>query len=242
MLGFIDIHSHILPNVDDGSKSLEQSLNMIKTAYCEGIRIIVATPHYRLDVFECDYNKVKGVYDDLVKHVKSIYPDMDIYLGNEIMFADDIPDLLENDKLMTINKSNYVLVEFRPSVSYRDLKDGLNRIELSGKTPILAHVERYECLVQNVLLLSELKDSGVCIQVNSASIMGEGGRKIKSFIKKILKNELADVIATDTHSDGRRSPLMKESFRYVSKKYGDDYARKLFVINPQAIINNKYID
>lgn len=242
MPGLVDIHSHIIPQVDDGARSLEQAINMVKKAYEEGIRTMVATPHYKVDRCECTYEAVSESYNSLKKAIESEYEDFQLYIGNEIMFSDDIPELIEKEKVMTLADSNYVLVEFMPSVSFKDLKEGLYRISLTGKTPILAHIERYLCLLENKENVYDLKDMGVCTQINSKSVTGEGGRTVKKFLKFIFKERLADIIATDTHSDGNRSPYMKDSYRYISKKFGEDYARMIYVENPENIINNKYIN
>jgi len=243
MPGFIDIHSHILPNVDDGSKSLEQSLNMLKIAYEEGIRIIIATPHYKVDRCECSYEKVKDSYNLLSEAMKKDYPDMEIYLGNELMNTEEVENLYKKGNIMTLAKSDYILVEFYPSVSVRELHEMVNSILLMGKIPVIAHVERYACLLEDIEQIYELKEYGAVIQVNTGSVNSKkGGRTVKKFLKKIFKENLVDIIATDAHSDGHRAPYMKDAARYISKKYGEDYSRLLTMENPEKILKNLSIN
>lgn len=239
MPGFIDIHSHILPEVDDGAQSLEQSLNMLKIAHEEGIRIIIATPHYKLDRFECSYEKVKDSYNLLKEAMKKDFSDMELYLGNELMSTEELEDLVQEGKVMTLAKSDYLLIEFYPSVSIRELHEMINSVWRIGKIPVIAHVERYSCLLENIDELYELREYGAIIQVNTISINNKDiGRTVKKFLKTVFKERLADIIATDMHSDGKRAPRMKEAARYISKKYGEDYAKILTRDNPEKILNN----
>lgn len=237
---FIDIHCHILPCVDDGSSSVQMTKNMLKIANDEGISTIIATPHFRLGMFENSDNvkKISELVDTLAQ---SVAPDMKVYIGNEIYFTEDFSWYLENGSIKTLNKSRYVLVEFPLYDTQRHIKDSLYRFVLEGYTPILAHIERYGSLAESVATAEELIKFGAYIQVNADSIVGSTITREKNFAKELLKENLVHFIATDAHSDVHRAPRMREAYEYVCKKFGKDYATEIFIGNQRRVILDKEI-
>ncbi len=239
---FFDIHCHIVYGVDDGSKTLEQSLNMLKIAYEEGIRNIIFTPHYHKGYYKADRNLVKEHFSVLRHEVAKNFPTMSLYLGNEIYFAEDSLDDLEKNLIFTLADSRYVLLEFSTSVEFSYIKKAVRGALQYGYIPIVAHVERYSCLLEDVSLVEELTEQGAYIQVNASSVIGENGRKTKSFVKKLLKYQWVSFIATDAHRDDKRAPRLRECVEYIEKKYGAAYTNKIFCENPECIIKNQYIE
>ena len=240
-MGFIDMHSHILPEIDDGSRDMEQTINMLKIAYEEGIRTMVATSHY----YQGRYEEPAEVLREKLKNVKDniadTLPEMELLLGCEIYYSHQSTNLLKKGIIPTIADSRYILVEFSPLAEYRYLKNGLQELILEGYSPILAHVERYENVAKNMDRVMELIDMGVYIQVNSMSITGEMGRTYQEMTKRLLKNLCVHIVATDAHNIRSRSPRMKKCFDIVCKKYGKVYANELFIDNQLKIIKNQYI-
>lgn len=241
MSRLIDIHNHILPGMDDGSKSMEQSVNMARIAHDEGFRHIIATPHFFVHRFEHTPEEIKSCFEKLRAEVTREVPDMKLHLGCEIMYTSDIADIIAENRVLSMCDSGYVLVEFRPGVSIREIKDGIHDISMSGKIPIIAHIERYQSVMEDVYVVDEFKELGALIQVNAGSITGDLGRKIKKNIKHLMKEELVDFVATDSHSDGHRAPYIEKCVKYISKKINEDYMEKVLIRNPQKIIDNKYI-
>lgn len=241
MRGLIDIHSHILPSVDDGSRSLEQSMNMVRIAYREGIGQIIATPHFFVHRFEYSPKELISKLEMVKNSIRREMPEMKLHLGCEIMYTSDIAELIADGKVLSMCDSRYVLVEFMPGVTCRELKDGIHNVSLSGKIPIIAHVERYQAVMDDIYFIDDLKELGACIQVNAGSVVGDLGRNIKKNIKLLMKEELIDFVATDCHSDGHRAPYLEKCARYISRKFDEDYMEKLLIKNPQKIIDNKYI-
>lgn len=241
MEGFIDIHSHILPKLDDGSQSMEQTKRMLQIAYEEGIRTIVATPHYHEGRY---VNPVETIVKTVVlvnEQMKDICPQMQIYLGSEIYYSHDCVKLLNNKKIPTMAESRYILVEFSPMADYQYIKKGLQEFLLGGYFPILAHVERYQNIIKEINLVGELIEMGAYIQVNSISIIGKPGRAIQKAVKKILKMNYIHFIATDSHSEGSRAPRLQACAKYISKKYDEAYARELLIDNPNKLLYNSYV-
>ncbi len=240
-MGFIDMHSHILPDIDDGSENIEQTINMLKIAYEEGIRAVVATSHYYQGRFEEPATVLRERLTDVRNSIANTLPEMNLYLGSEIYYSHESIQLLKQGTIPTIADTRYILVEFSPLAEYLYLKRGLQTFILEGYSPILAHVERYENVIKNIDRVLELIDMGVYMQVNAMSITGEMGRGYQESTKRLLKNLCVHIVATDAHSIRIRAPRMKKCYEMVSKKYGKVYANELFMDNQLRILKNQYI-
>ena len=133
-------------------------------------------------------------------------------------------------------------MEFHPTVEYSYLRTGINNIMQMGYLPIIAHIERYICILENWELAWELKDMGAVIQVNAGSVVGTAGSKVKKFVKRLMKEQIVDLIGTDAHSSGRRAPRMQECAKYVYRKYGESYARDMLHDNAEKILRGEYLE
>ena len=235
---FIDIHSHILPALDDGAKDLKKTREMFQIAYDEGIRGIIATPHFFASRKSASVEKIKNTIE-LVKNAMEDWGFyINIYSGNEIYYRSEVAELLEEGKICTLADSHYVLVEFDPMTEYFYLRDGILKLDSYGYIPILAHAERYECLFEKKERLQRVKDHGGLIQVNASSFQGGMFDEMGKRARYIMKNELLDFVGTDSHSTGKRSPRIKETAYYLHKKLGKKHAEEILVKNPQAVIQN----
>lgn len=236
MRGYIDMHCHILPGVDDGASDIDEMKAMLKIAYDEGIRCIIATPHHHprrgKEAPEVLRRQAALLRD--TAHV--IDENFRIYLGTEIFFGQDILDKLKNKQVLTMNKRNYVLVEFSPSDPYSYIRQGLQQLQLAGYEVILAHVERYRCITDEPELAQELCDMGIRLQVNAGSIIGESGRKVKKFVKFLMEEDLIFCVGTDAHSRNHRAPRMNKAAQYVQKKFGEEYMRRIFFSNAMKML------
>lgn len=240
--GYIDIHNHILAEVDDGSTSLGMSLEMLDIAYKEGIRAIIATPHYHPGKSMIEYDKLLKKFDELKQAAKNIHTDMKLYLGREIYYTSDVVEAIEKGTKLTMEGDKYILVEYSPRTDYNYIRMSINNLIQEGLIPIVAHVERYECMIQDIDRVEELREMGAAIQVNASSILGHVGRESKKYTKKLLKNGLVDVVATDAHSAGTRAPRISECAEYLVKKFGQEYAEDLLIYNPERIIEGRYLE
>lgn len=242
MSAFIDVHCHILPGVDDGAPDLETTRCMLRKAWDDGIRCIIATPHYREGFAETDIWKIFEKYKVTAREARQIDPSFQVVLGNELFYRSDLTELLQQKKAFTMALSKYVLVEFFPYVSYRDLGNALRELQYGGFWPILAHVERYDCILSEPERVEELIDMGVYIQVNAMSVTGENGGRTKRFVHRLLKEAQVHLIGTDAHSMRTRKPAMKKCMQIISKKYGTDYADALGRENALCVIKNQKIN
>ena len=162
--------------------------------------------------------------------------DMTMLPGNEVYFYSEAPELLEEGKINTMAGTDYVLVEFSPMDEGRYIRNSLAELQNMGYEPIIAHVERYDSLCKDLDRITELRDMGILIQVNVASIMGDFGKPMKAVAEKLLKKQMVDFIGTDAHSSGRRAPRVKECAEYLYKKYPAAYVDKILYANAEKYI------
>lgn len=239
---FVDMHSHIIPNVDDGANSLDESMKMIKIAYEDGIRTMLATPHYHPIRGKESAEMILKNYYDLRQKVDDEYSDMNLFLGREVYYTTETAENLQNNRLLCLNDTHYVLVEYSSSVNSDYIIRSVNDIVNHGYVPIIAHIERYSCTQRNLSFIPEIKDMGAIIQVNVDSIMGESGIEMKKTCKKLLQNFFVDVIGTDAHNSGSRSPKIKKCAIYLSKKYNENYVYDLLNGNANKILQGKFLE
>ncbi len=237
----IDIHCHIVPNIDDGAKGLEDALEMARIAYDEGIRKIINTSHYHPNF---EYKKGKELLRDINvfnNELKLNNIDIEVMIGNEVYYSEDIIDIIEQKEFYTLNNSRYLLIEFPPLRFPKNLTDIVYEIKIRGYIPILAHVERYKEIQDNINLIYMCIDEGALIQVNSSSVIGKNGKQSKKICDILLSHEMIHFIGTDAHGSKKRRPIIKEAYKYVCDKYGDEKAESLFVNNPENLISNREV-
>lgn len=240
---YVDIHSHILYGVDDGPDNIETSREMMMIAYAEGIRKIVATPHFHPGKCTMGYEELRKRFELFKEQMKDVCPQIELRLGREVYYTSDVLDDLEKDVNLSMENTKYILVEYYPTVEYSYIRTSINNILQMGYTPIIAHIERYICVFEDWKLARELKSMGAIIQVNASSVLGGSiGGKMKKFVKRLMKEEIVDLIGTDAHSDGRRSPRMQECATYIFKKFGADYAKAVLHDNAEHILAGEYLE
>lgn len=227
----IDIHAHILPFVDDGSSSLEESLDMVRGAHESGVTDIICTPHLR-NQFNKTPNELKSVFEEFKMALKKADIPVNVYLGQEIYLGYGYKKLFSEDKIVTLNDTKYVLTEFN-YFERRDIAETVYDLTTLGYKPIVAHVERYRYL--SLEDICEIKQVGGLIQVNAESIVGNGKKAHLRLVKKLFKHGLVDFVASDCHAE--RPFNLKNAYNYIAKKFGIEVAEVVFKLNAQKIIN-----
>lgn len=202
----IDIHTHVIPFVDDGSNSLEDSIAMIEEEVSFGVDIIICTPHHIRRKYVKTVDEIKKNYDLLYEEVQRRNIPVKLYLGQEICYSEneDIIGMLKNKELLTLNQTDKVLLEFSFTREPSDLEEILYNFKINGFQLIIAHVERYEWVTLSHVLM--MKKGGAKIQINANSFVGDCGYMKKIFCKKLIKYDLVDYIASDMHTF-RRSKM-----------------------------------
>ena len=196
----IDIHTHIIPGVDDGSPNIETSINMIKHEIDIGVDTIICTPHHIYHRYEKSVEEIKSQFDLLKKEVEKQNLPIKLYLGQEICYShrEDIIAMLKEGKLLTLNNTNRVLLEFSFTREPEDILDIIYNFVVNGYEVIIAHIERYEWITLDKI--KALRNEGALIQINSNSYLGLTSWKEKRITRKLIKLGLVDFVASDTHS------------------------------------------
>ena len=218
-----DIHTHIIPYVDDGSSSLEESINMIKHEIDIGVTDIICTPHHIFHRYEATVEVIKERFNFLKEEVEKLNLPIKLYLGQEICYThrEDIISMLKNGTLLTLNNTNRVLLEFSFTREPEDILDVIYNFNINGYEVIIAHVERYEWMTLDKVVA--LRNEGALIQINSNSILGLTSWSEKRFVKKLLKHNLVDFVASDTHSF--RPSTLDKSYKKIKNPDLFNYVR-----------------
>ena len=237
----IDIHSHIIPAIDDGARSEEESLLMLQAAISDGIHTIVATPHYNYK-FNNEKSNILAEVEKLKQLIKTNNLEINILPGQEVRIYGELLADYEAGKLLTIaDNSRYMLVEFPFQHIPRYAENLLYNVELYGIKPIIAHPERNQEILKNPEKLYDLIAKGALTQLTSSSLTGYFGKEIQKFSHQMIKANLAHTIASDAHNILDRSFDMNEAYEIMEKKYGIDYVY-YFQENAKLIIEGKHID
>lgn len=223
---FADIHTHILWGVDDGPSGPEQMLRMLDAAYADGVRLLCLTPHYHPGYFGRNRDKSREVFGQLERYAGEKYPDMQLYLANELRYDSNCISWLEEGFCRTIGEGS-VLVDFSAGESGKKIQEAMYRLLNAGYQPILAHVERYPHLRGDIRALRKLRSQGVMFQITAGSVFGAFGLGAKVAARRLLKEDLVDMVASDAHDMARRKPGLGEIHRYLKEKYGPDRAAAL---------------
>ena len=168
--------------------------------------------------------------------------DLTFYPGNELYYDSELPGKLSRGEVLTLADSRYCLIEFNPSDDYRYLQSGLKAVLYEGFHPILAHCERYGCLVKKPDLAAELAAQGVLLQVNAASVETRFLQPIPKFVNGLLKQKLIRFVATDAHrSEGERTPALAGPAAWLANKYDDSYVQQILQGNALRLIGGETI-
>ena len=234
----IDIHSHILPYMDDGADSWKTSLNMCRQASEDGVKTIVATPHTLNGIYENYPQAIEEKVKILNQKIKENNISLQVLPGSEVHLRDDIIEKLKNQTIMTINKTNYILLEFPADQIPHQIEKILFRIQIMGITPIFSHVERNLEFQRKPDLLANLIQKGALAQLTAVSLCGGFGSKTRKFAQELLANHLIYCIASDAHSDSKsgRNAVLSKALAEASKIIGYQAALNLVHSNPQKII------
>lgn len=240
----IDIHTHVLPGVDDGAQTLEDSTNILMKAESEGIKTMVATPHinprsfFKKDSFSEKGNKFKTQYKLLLDHIKKKNIKVKVLLGGEIYFDPIIREILPKyKKVLTLNNSDYFLLEFSSNFVPPGVKQFIYDVMTLGFIPIIAHPEKNLMFQNDLSLLYQFLSAGALCQIDADSFSAPNNSTKKIIAMKLIKKNMVHIISTDCHDAIHRPPVI--SFIYkVLKKIGkekiDSYINKI----PEAIIMN----
>ena len=237
----IDFHAHILPNIDDGSASMEESINLIKEAEQAGFTGIISTSHYLQNYYECDEKERRRILAELANQVKVADAEAEIpklYLGSEIYISTDIMELLKEGKASTINETNYVLFELPMNSKPLFVKEVVYKLIENGYNPIIAHPERYSYVKENIEFVREIKNMGALFQSNYGSVIGMYGSSAKKTLKKLLKEDLITFLGSDVHAVGQIYPKIPKILRKLEKWISPEKLQELTTLNAEKVLES----
>ncbi|MDY3207547.1 CpsB/CapC family capsule biosynthesis tyrosine phosphatase [Clostridium baratii] len=236
----IDIHSHILPGVDDGSKKISITLDMVKRASLDGTTDIVATPHYRKGYFYVPYKEVKEIATNFNKLVKEEGLNCNIHYGQEVYYSESIIEDLESGEIGTINDGQYMLIEFPMRRIPEEAIDYMYELKLRGITPIIAHPERYKEFMNDITKINDFINEGCLFQMNAGSMLGEFGSEVKKCAEKIIKNRIYNFIGSDAHNDTTRKTGISDTIYTIFKM--DKCLEENIRESSRRLLNNDYVE
>lgn len=239
--GFTDIHCHALYGVDDGAKSKEESIAMLKGLYSEGVRNCIFSFHGRGNITKEKRDLAYEHYEELKAFTAEELPDMKLYMGNEVLRSHGTLEALQEGRLSTLAGSKYVLLEFMPDDRYDEIFRKTREVINFGYRPVLAHIERYENLYKDENKVQELIRSGAYMQVNSRSFMGGFFDSKSKTVIKLMKKGMIHFIADDTHDMSHRPPFIESAYKHLQKKVDTDILNRVFFENPKKLLNNESI-
>lgn len=216
--GYLDIHSHILPGVDDGAKDWDMAERMLQMAYNQGVRQIVATPHNYPGRRRQENEVILKLAEEADRRAKRIAPDFHVFCGNEIYYRRGIAEEIEEGHILTMAGGRHLLVEFHPSERYGKIYQGLKELIEEGYDPIVAHMERVQALFGSEENVREIIKMGVLIQVNSMSLSGGIFDRRASRLRKFIENGRVHFLGSDCHNLAERKPVMKDAVDKLYKK------------------------
>lgn len=234
----IDIHSHILPSLDDGPKTIEESIELCKIAANDGIKKIVATPHSKDGVYEAKSDVILRKVDELNLKLKEIQLDLEILPGAELHINENLAKNIKDGDVLTINNGKkFILLElpffFVPPATERLIFN----LRTAGIVSIISHAERIIKFQKNPDILGQWADFGVLVQITAQSLTGDFGSRERKCAEWLLKNDMVHFIASDVHSLTGRPPVLSKAVERAAKIRGEEEARALVAHNPEQIIN-----
>lgn len=212
----VDLHCHILPGIDDGAKNEKDFFDMINIAIKDGISLIITTPHHSRHFT----NKISDVRD-MVKRYNEILSEKNLNIklvaGQEVHIRSNLIEMLDNGDIQPIENTNYMLIEFPFDKLPSYAIDIIYELRVRGIIPIIAHPERYTYVMNDETLLNDFIREGCLFQINAISLRGDFGKKVKATADKLVKNNIVDFIASDSHNTGKKAPIISDVIKSLDK-------------------------
>lgn len=212
----IDIHSHILPGIDDGAKDIEKTLEMLRIASNNGIKKIIATPHFYRGYYENKYADICSLVEEVSVKAKEKEINVEIFPGQEVFLDNHTLESYKEGIIKELNDTRYMLVELPMDAMPKNVLDIIYELRVLGVVPIIAHPERYKYIIEKPSLINNFINENCLFQINSGSIEGIFGSKVKKTSEVLIRNGICQFIATDAHSTKGRLPKVTEAIRIAS--------------------------
>lgn len=243
MNAMFDLHAHILPGLDDGAEDWKAAVAMCRRARADGVRGIVATPHFHRGLFATpDVETVQARCMELQEYCeKALVKDFRVYMGSDCRLHPQIVDNLEAGRIPTINGGRYLLLELPDDSLPPRLDELLFQIRLKEVVPIITHPERNDIFIRHPGLLQDLIEAGVYAQVTAGSLTGLFGSRVQDAAQEMLERRLVQMIASDAHDPERRPPVLSEAREAAARIVGKELAGKMVEEVPGAVLKDEPI-
>lgn len=240
----IDIHTHIIPAIDDGAASDTEAAVMLRLAAQTGTTDIIATPHY-YNLWQCTVPSSKRALNEAFERFRekaaSFGLNVNVYPGAELFGVNNVNDLVTHDEIVSLNGSRYVLVEFDFEDDFPRVRFCTSQLLSAGYVPVIAHPERYVFLQREPENIYWFLEHDCLLQINKGSPLGRYGEEARQFSRRLLENRFVHAVASDCHSPFRRTADMSAAQEWISLNCGEDYAEAVFEIFPRKILNDEKI-
>lgn len=235
----IDIHSHIIPNVDDGARSVEETFNILKEAQEAGFTDVILTSHFLLNYYETNAQELIFWKEKLQEVLKKQGTKINLHSGMEIYITNQMEELLENKKILTLANSRYMLIELPLATNVKYFDYVVYYLEAKGIKPIIAHPERYKCVQKDPDIVEEYIEKGCLIQCNYGSIVNLYGREAEKTIKTLLKRNQVHFLGSDVHRENGTYLIILDAIKKIRKIIGENKINEITTINPKKILQNE---
>lgn len=241
----VDLHTHVLPGVDDGAAGVDESVEMLRAAHSSGTRIVVATPHMfhpsipsrTADEIRRRFESFRqGLFAQAHKRGCGFIEALELLLGAENFWGPDFLEALPSREILSINGTRHLLVEFHPAVSAREMTRSTQILISEGWVPLLAHVERYEAIRSDPGVAQGLREHGALLQINARSLQGRFWSTTRRFVFRLLDEDLVSVIASDAHGTTQRSASLSAALKALAGRFSQQQIRAWTVDRPSWII------
>lgn len=239
MPGITDMHCHILPGLDDGSGSMEETIQTLREAEKQQIQCMIVTPHFHPGRYMVSAFQVIKTLEEVRRQCVRRRINIRLYPGQECYYYSGLVEQLNSGNVLTMAGSRYVLVEFEPDCLFNYLLNGLREIRQSGYIPIVAHFERYQCL-QNDEHLNTLREQKFLLQLNYDRLRQKDGLFHKNVWRTMVKKDMVDFLGSDCHGMDFRPLHVAEAYEWLNTNLKTEQKNRILYNNVQKIIQNIY--
>ena len=235
----IDLHSHILPGIDDGAANIEVSVDMAKASVANGVTVLACTPHILPGVWNNTGPQIRRGVAKLQQTLDERGIDLRLVTGADVHIAPDLVGAIRSGRVLTLHDTRYILLELPHHVAPPHADECFFALLTAGYIPIFTHPERLSWIQQHYDLMRRLVGSGVWMQITAGSLTGSFGKRAQYWAEKMLGDGFVHILASDTHNVGPRPPVLAEGWEIARKIVGDEEALHLVVTRPYGILNNE---
>lgn len=234
----IDLHSHILPGIDDGARTLEESLEMARIAVESGTTVLACTPHIYPGLYMNDSQGIHAERDKLQQALDTWGIPLQLVVGADAHLVPELLDGLQTGRVPTLNQSRYFLLEPSHHVAPPNFEQSVFEIMAAGFVPVITHPERLTWIEQHYDAFVTLARRGAWLQLTAGSIAGKFGKAALHWSEQLMRDGAVHIVASDAHGTGRRSPLMADALPVLESMLGAEETRQLVLTRPQAILDD----